>query len=62
MSDIIKCKFCGWTCKKGWKNKDGKYTSGQSFLMDHIMLRHQNEYFKLQEQLDDDLTLREPND
>jgi hypothetical protein len=59
MSSVIKCKFCDWQCKKGWTNNSGKYVSGQSNLMDHIMKDHQSEYLAIQDVLDNDLELIE---
>jgi hypothetical protein len=52
MSEVLKCKFCDWTCKKGYKNKKGVFVSGYSLLLNHCHLNHTTEFMELQDKLD----------
>jgi hypothetical protein len=51
MGDRIKCKLCGYTVKRFWRNKDGKLVSGYPSLKDHFMREHYKEFLELQDKL-----------
>ncbi len=56
MSEVLKCKFCDWTCKKGWTNKKGLFTSGYSLLQKHVEFQHQKEFMEIQSKLEEYIT------
>lgn len=55
----LKCKFCNYTCSKGYKNKKGEFISGYSLLTNHVQINHTKEFMELQDKLDSEFDLRE---
>ena len=49
---IIKCNFCNWQIPKFKTTKKGKRIHLYGALQNHVMMNHEEEYKKIQDELE----------